>query len=629
MYSFHFVRLLVRDLQTMFLPLLILQTLLALPVSAYYRPGPSYGNNFGVPVRNATYDYVVVGGGTAGLALASRLAENGSYSVAVIEAGGFYEVDNGNTSVVPNLGLIYTSPLLLFKDAYPTVDWGIVTTNQTGLVGQQYHYGRGRTLGGTSALNSLVYHRGTYGFHQQWANLVEDPSYEFDNMLPYFQRSATYTAPQMDKRPANASVPKPASNAYSDDGGPLEIGYINWPLPFGSWAKLAFDELGFESISDFNHGILTSKHQYLTQCVDPDMKRSSSQASYLDWALDSQRQNLITYTRTLAKRIVFDGDLRATGVEVTTMGIPYLINATREVIVSGGAINSPQLLMVSGIGPAETLSSLSIPVLIDHPGVGQNLWDHVLFTLTHQVNVQGGTRLNIPEVFQQAQTDYKNNATGPMSNTGFDFVAWEKLPAESRANLSEQALSDLDSFPSDWPELEFIIGDAQIPTDPDLYHSYASVIGGLIAPLSRGNVTITSADTSDLPVFDPAWLTHPTDREVAVQAFRRCRAVFNTTALRPVLIGPEVVPGADVQTDEEILAYIEQSATTIYHAAGTCKMGSNTDPMAVLDSKARVRGAKALRVVDASSFPLLLPGHPQGTIYALAEKIAEDILLGR
>jgi choline dehydrogenase len=602
------------------------------PVSdAYYRRGPSYGNNFGVPARNTSFDYVVVGGGTAGLAVAARLAEDPSITVAVIEAGGFYEVDNGNTSVVPNLGLIYTSPLLITQYAYPTVDWSLLTTNQTGLLGQRYHYARGRTLGGTSALNSLVYHRGTIGFHDMWADLVDDHSYAFDQMIPFFRKSTHYTPPQMDKRPANTSVPDPSDTTYGHEAGPLEIGYINWPLPFGSWAQIAFDEMGFERISDFNHGVLTGKHQYLTQCVDPEMKRSSSQASYLDWALDSGRENLILYPRTLAKRIVFDSELRATGIEVSTMGVPYLINATSELVISGGAIQTPQLLMVSGIGPAAHLTNHSIPVLIDHPGVGQNLWDHMLFTLTHRVNLQSGSQLNNPLFRSQAINDYRTSATGPMSNTGFDFVAWEKLPPKSRANLSQKALADLATFPSDWPELEFIIGDAQIPSRP--LENFASVIGALVAPLSRGSITLSSRDTSDPPIFDPAWLTHPTDKEVAIQAFQRCRAVFNTSALAPILLdGPqgEAVPGSEaVQTDEEILAYIQQSATTVYHAAGTAKMGRSDDKMAVLDSMARVRGAKALRVVDASAFPVLLPGHPQGTIYALAEKIAQDILDSR
>lgn len=160
-----------------------------------------------------------------------------------------------------------------------------------------------------------------------------------------------YTPSQTDKRPENASVPEPNPNSYSPDGGPLEVGYINYPLPFGSWSKLAFQELGFDETTDFNHGELLNKYQYLTQTIAPDMTRSSSQSSYLDWAIASARQNLQTYTRTLAKRIIFDDTLRATAVEVTTFGLPYTITATREIILSAGAIHTPQLLMVSGIGP--------------------------------------------------------------------------------------------------------------------------------------------------------------------------------------------------------------------------------------------------------------------------------------
>ena len=462
------------------------------------------------------------------------------------------------------------------------------------------------------------------GYYKKWANEVNDSSYSFEEFLPYFRKSMHYTPPQS-KRPDNASVPEPGADVYSSDGGPLEVGYINYPLPFGSWAKLAFQELGFYETAEFNHGYLVDLYQYLTQTIAPDMTRSSSQASYLDWAIASARQNMQTYTRTLAKRIIFDGNMTATGVEVTTFDIPYTITATKEVIVSGGAIHSPQLLMVSGIGPASTLQNLSIPVLVDLPGVGQNLWDHVLWTITYRVNLEQQGFFLDPSNFMDAAIEYRTNRTGPLSNTGFDFVAWEKLPPASRANLSDTARSDLQFFPSDWPELEFIIGDGVNPNDTN---SYSSVIGALVAPLSRGYVTITSNDTSDLPVFDPQWLSHPTDQEVAVQAFRRCREVFNTSAVQPILIGDEFVPGAAVQTDEEILAYLRQSVSTVYHASCTCKMGVENDEMAVIDSKARVFGTKGLRVVDASSFPMLLPGHPSGTIYALAEKIADDIMNG-
>ena len=476
----------------------------------------------------------------------------------------------------------------------------------------------------SSALNQLVYQRGTKESYRLWADMVDDTSYTWDEFLPYFQKSAHYHPPDMSKRPANASVPAPSVQAFEENGGPLEVGYLNYPVPFGSWAQKGFLELQFPTLEDMSSGALIGA-QYVTQVVAPDMTRSSSQASYLSYALASNRQNLIVYPRTLAKHIVFDANLTATGVAVTsTIGqLPYTISARREVIISGGAIHSPQLLMVSGIGPAATLQNYSIPVLVDSPGVGQNLWDHMLFTITHRVLTQGLGRLKDPVYFAQAVENYRTNRTGQLVNTGFDFVAWEKLP--NRTALGASAEKDLSFFPSDWPELEFIVGDAASPVNTN---DYASIIGGLVAPLSRGFVSISSNDTTDLPVFSPNWLTHPTDQRVAIEAFRRCRAVFATEAVQPVLLGDEFVPGSNVTTDEEILAYIQQSATTIYHAACTCKMGNDTDPMAVLDSQARVRGVKSLRVVDASSFPVLPPGHPIATIYALAEKIAAQMLAG-
>lgn len=476
-------------------------------------------------------------------------------------------------------------------------------------------------------MNNEVYQRATKQSYQLWAHLVNDTSYTWDKWLPYFQKSAHYTPPDMSKRPANASVPSPSADAFISSGGPLEVGYINFPVPFGSWAKLAFQELNFTILNDMDSGVLLGA-QYVTQTIAPDMTRSSSQASYLAYALASNRQNLIIYPRTLAKNIIFNTTLSpplATGVAVTSYQIPYTISAKREVILSAGAVQSPQLLMVSGIGPRSTLQNFNIPVIVDLPGVGQNLQDHVLFTVTHAVNTQGLGRLKDPFYYGQAIADYNINRTGQLTNTGFDFVAWEKLP--NRTALGAQAQADLAQFPADWPELEFIVGDASgaSPTDTG---DYASMIAGIVAPLSRGFVSINSSDTSVLPIFSPGYLTHPTDQRVAVESFKRCRAVFNTSAIQPVLKGPEVVPGPAVQTDAQILDFIQQTAYTIYHAACTCKMGNDSDPMAVLDSGARVRGVQGLRVVDASSFPILLPGHPTATIYALAEKIAAELLAG-
>ena len=240
--------------------------------------------------------------------------------------------------------------------------------------------------------------------------------------------------------------------------------------------------------------------------------------------------------------------------------------------------------------------------------------------------IGGGWWLNNASNNAIAVDQYTTNRTGPLSNTGFDFVAWEKLPAENRARLPASALADLAQFPSDWPELEFIVGDAN---DGMTDTSYASIIGALVAPLSRGFVSINSSDTADLAIFNPNWLGHPTDKAVAIEAFKRCRDVFNTTAIQPVLTGAEFAPGLLVQSDEEILAYIQKTATTVYHAAGTAKMGKSSDPMAVVDSMNRVYGTKGLRIVDASVFPVLLPGHPAATLYALVEKLADDLISGK
>ena len=443
-----------------------------------------------------------------------------------------------------------------------------------------------------------------------WADLVNDTSYTFDNLLPFFRKGVHYSPPNMAKRAANASVPAPHDFTYSRHGGPLEVGFDAYALPFSSWTQLAFEELGFPVLQDFNSGTLLGT-QYTPQTIAPDMTRSSSQASYLESSFASGRQNLIVYTRTMAKRIVFNSKKRASGVQVTTMGLPYTIGANKEVVVSCGAIHSPQILMVSGIGPAKTLNKYKIPIVADLPGVGQNLWDHLLFTITYQVNVQGAGRLNNPANYYEATAEYAENRTGQLTNTGFDYIAWEKLPNATRSLLGKAALKDLAQFPPDWPEIEFIVGDGASPTNDN---SYGSMIGALVAPLSRGNVTISSSDTDDLPIFNPNWLTSETDQKLAVQAFRRCRTVLQTRAMAPVLIGPEAVPGAAVQTDEQILNYIQQSATTVYHASCTCKMGVESDAMAVIDSHARVFGVKSLRVVDASAFPILPPGHPSSTV---------------
>lgn len=315
----------------------------------------------------------------------------------------------------------------------------------------------------------------------------------------------------------------------------------------------------------------------------------------------------------------------------------YTIKAKKEVILSAGVFNSPQLLMLSGIGPQETLEEFEIPVVSGLEGVGQNMWDHIMFGPSYHVNFPTLDKtLHDPVALADALLDYSLNARGPLSSNVVELLGWEKLPSDYRGNLSEATLEALAWFPDDWPELEHISGNGYIGNfafpvlqQPLDGKQYATNLGAMVAPLSRGNVTITTKDAGNLPSINPNWLTHPADQEVAVAWYKRMRQVWDTPELRSIRVGDEeAFPGLENQTDEQILEVIRSSLMTVWHAAGTCKMGRSDDPSAVVDNLARVFGVEGLRVVDSSAFPLLPPGHPQSTVYALAEKIADAIING-
>ena len=396
-----------------------------------------------------------------------------------------------------------------------------------------------------------------------------------------------------------------------------------------------------KQIDGFNSGKLLGS-AYATLTVDgKNAHRSSSESSFLQTAVRNGT-SLTVYKNTLAQRIQFDSNKTATGVKVTTAGtygtpsVDYILHARKEVIVSAGTFQSPQLLMVSGIGPPKQLQKHGIPCVHELAGVGENMWDHVSFGVSHRVNVQTASAgLNDPSLNVQAAEAYLTNATGPLATFGSGYYGWEKLPDPYRSELSESSRDDLEkNFPADWPELEYLpvngyAGYQQNHTlDPADGYNYASIISALVSPLSRGRVTLQDANMSTPPLIDPQWLTARADVELALQAFRRQRQIWQYFAKQGLVIGEEVLPGANVTSDDDILEYIGQSCIEVWHAAATCKMGLKADSMAVVDAEARVFGVHGLRVVDASAMPFLPPGHPQATIYALAEKIAAGILRG-
>ncbi|TVY83212.1 Versicolorin B synthase [Lachnellula suecica] len=579
------------------------------------------GSHFGVPGFPKTFDYIIVGGGTAGNTLARRLAANSKFSVALIEAGGFYETDNGNLTDIP-------ADAIYWIDSEPTIrnnliDWYQFTTPQAGWGGRSVHYPSGKTLGGDSARNFLWYMRSSAGAYQKWADAVGDTAYTFANLLPYFKKSVSFNPPVNSARPANASALTDTTQ-FSSTGGPLQVSYPYWANAISSWFQASLQTLGLKAVKGFTDGNILG-YAYISQTSTTDSVRSTSESSFLREAF-LQTNNLYVYKSTTATKILFSGT-KAIGVTVNTAGQAYTLSANKEVISSAGAFRSPQLLMVSGIGPAATLSANKITPVKTLAGVGQNMWDHIAFGPAYAVDLTTHSQVSTNPTFDAAQVNLYNNARqGILTNVGGDFVAFEKLPAGAVSSSTRTALDS--AYGSDWPDVELLPFDLDLVSLTTDGRNYVSSLCVLVAPFSRGNVTLNGTDTAVNPIVNPNWLGDARDQEVAIAGFKQARAVFATTAIKKIINGPEFSPGAAVTSDAAILAVIEASATSISHAAGTCKMGKSTDSLAVVDNHAKVFGVTGLRVVDASTFPLLPPGHPQGTVYALAEKIAADILAG-
>lgn len=608
-----------------FLPILEISLLLwaVLPAASQTLPTPQIpARFFGVSGVNATFDYVVVGGGTAGLTIAERLAETANVSVAIIEAGGFYQVDAGNLTEIPAYDFLGVSGV----SNKTKVDWGFVTQPQEGLGGREISYTQGKTLGGTSARNLLKYTRGPKSAYQKWADQVGDQSFTFDNLLPYFEKSATFTPPNYSKinlLPGDNITYDPS--VFSSNGGPLQLSYSNYRQQISRGINSGMETLGLESVDGFCSGELLG-FSTLLLTVDPaDEIRSSSETSFLQSAVTNGADMKI-YNNTLAKRIVFDSGKVAKGVIVNSLGGDYLLSATKEVIVSAGAFKSPQLLMISGIGPAATLEANGIPVISELSGVGQNLWDHVAIApfVIYEANVTTTSALNDPRVAAQAYAEFRNNQSGLLTDDGIVVVGFQRIPEKYRSELSASAVADLAQFPADWPELyNFPSAYALLHTNDT--RNLVEFNSGSMTPLSRGNVTINSTNADDFPLINPNWLSSTTDQEVAVIAIKVQREL---AAASGVTVGPEISPGPSVQTDAEILDFVIKTSVTMSHPACTCAMGPASDPMAVVSTAGKVYGVQSLRVVDASIFPFLPPGYPQSTVYMLAEKIADDIKHG-
>ncbi|PLW19223.1 hypothetical protein PCASD_15138 [Puccinia coronata f. sp. avenae] len=564
------------------------------------------------------------------MTLAARLSEDPHVRVAVVEAGADYDLLPTNKPLVDIPG---ADTLGCGSNQYDAlndaVDWRFKTTPQSGANNRRVRYARGKTIGGSSARNFMIYQRASKGSLDKWAELTGDPDWTFERRFEDYQKSVSFTAPQNQLR---QEFPEAQCDglAFTQANGPVQVSYPNMAQPFSKYMQLSLNEKGIPTSQDFNRGALDGV-QYASTTINPkNGHRSTSRAFF---AAARSRENLVVYTTAMVKRIILDESTppRAEGIEFvyTLTGLSDKLLARKEVILSAGAFQSPQLLMVSGIGPKDQLEANNIPVRVESPNVGQGMEDHIFFGPAYPVHsIETLTRIATQPAHLTSQyLNFTLQQLGPLTNNVADMIAFERFGISKLKQLNAHSLS---AYPADWPHVEYLSAAGLVSDFSDLIalnalagtttgKEFVTILAALVAPQSRGTVKIVSNDASVPPLIDPGWLTHPVDQMIAIEAFKRTREFFSAQAMQPIIDGQEYLPGPSVDSDEQILDWIKNSLMTVWHAACTCRMRTQ-DQGGVLDSHFRVYGTKDLRVVDASAFPSLPPGHPQSTVYMISER---------
>ena len=527
-------------------------------------------------MTGASFDYVIVGAGSAGCVLANRLSADPSVRVLLLEAG---PGDRGWKTQIP-AALTYN----LMNDR---VNWYYRTEPQAQMDGRSLYWPRGRLLGGSSSLNAMVYIRGHALDYDRWVD-EGAAGWSYAEVLPYFRRAESFSL---------------GPDAYRGGDGPLTVtrGRGDNPL-FDAWIA-AGEQAGYPATADMN-GFRQEGMGRMDMTIR-DGRRCSTARAYLQPA--RSRPNLFVFTRCLATRILLDRG-RATGVEYVENGIAKRALAEREVILAGGAINSPQLLMLSGIGPAEHLRRVGVPVAHDLPGVGRDLQDHLEFYF--QVECRE------PVTLLDAMRPHN------MVGIGLRWFLFHDGPA---ASSHLEAGGFIRSAPGvRHPDIQFHFLPALVEDhgrSKGKMHAYQAH-AGTMRPLSRGWIELRSADPTQHPLIEPNYLAEERDRRDLRTCVRLTREIFAQAAFDPYR-GRELRPGAQVTDDAGIDAFVRAKADSAYHPCCTCRMG--TDPDAVVDPECRVRGLDGLRVVDASIMPSMVSGNLNAPTIMLAEKAADLI----
>lgn len=526
------------------------------------------------------FDYLVIGGGSAGCVLAGRLSEDPAVRVCLLEAGP------EDTSV-----LIHCPAGLAVMARLGLSSWGQHTTPQPGLNGRSGYQPRGKVLGGSSSINAMVYARGQPQDYDHWA-AQGNPGWGWSDVLPYFQHAEN-----------NAR----GADAWHGSGGPLNVADLRAPNPVAR----AFVEAGVQARhahnTDFNGA--SQEGVGLYQVTHQSGERCSAAKAYLTPHLS--RSNLRVITGAHATRILCEGR-RAVGVEYRQGGTLHQLRCTREVLLCAGALLSPQLLMLSGIGPGVQLQQHRIATVHDLPGVGQHLHDH-------------------PDVVQVMDAPGVTELFGLSPRGAFDILRGMLEWRRQRSGMLTTNFAEAGGFIKSHPDesapdlqLHFVIGKlVDHGRQTVLGHGYSCHVC-LLQPQSRGSVTLASRDPADLPRVDPNFFGHPDDLPRLVRGVRRMRAILAQPAL--ARYGAKELPAsASAQSDGQIEQFIRQYADTIYHPVGSCRMGPGA--MDVVDAELRVHGMQGLRVVDASIMPRIVSGNTNAPTIMVAEK-AVDLLRG-
>ncbi|RPD65308.1 alcohol oxidase [Lentinus tigrinus ALCF2SS1-6] len=606
-----------------------------------------------IPAGHKTFDYVVIGGGTAGLVVATRLSEDPGTTVAVIEAGPHHV----------NEPLVDTPELFSRALGNPAFDWRFVTTPQVNLDNAILPQPRGKMLGGSSGLNFIVWDRASQREYDAWEQLGAT-GWNWNSLLPYFKKSET-VAPQLqaDIFPQTSQPSEANFDAFHGRAGPVQpsynVIYSNVTIPYVD----AINSIGVPTNSDPYTGNATGVYntEVAIDRVKNIGKRSYAASTYFN--MSSDRPNLTVFLSTQATKINFDlgdslGQMRASSVDVVAVnstGTTGRIFARKEVILSGGAFGTPHLLELSGecIGNPEILREAGIQTLIDLPAVGENLQDHPSFTQDFEVKNTLFTydllRNNV--TFNASQeAEYAESGTGLLANVQFvlTFSPLKDLISSQLLSTVQDDATKLINAPGTSPlarrqhritrdfltaddvaNVEFIMfpGGGRTRVAPAPGSAYITVYTCLMHPFSRGSVHVNTSDPLASPQIDPSYLDNDIDRQLALQGVKLARTITQTEPLNALVVSDHS-PGANVTTDADWIEFTKGFLTTTYHPIGTAAMlprelGGVVDPLTL-----KVHGTDNLRVVDASLMPMLIATHPQSTVYAIAER-ASDIIRGR